>query len=652
MDVARCTTKRVLEAKPAGGHTSGEINSPDTRVDVKPKLFRTGVRLPPPPPMVSVICAMIVSGKANSKGRDKNMKKLVLLMAGMLIGVMAFAQEVINLNGSWEFRFEDNKFLEDVADVQFKKTGMMSVPGCYDMMPNQFVKRGTGLYRRTFELEKDVLDARLVVDGMGLRGKFMLDGKDLGLVALPYSRFELATGPLKAGTHTLFAAIDNNFDPEKMKLVYPYYDYYAFGGFYHGVSLKLQTHPVQLDRVFVRTRDYKTGKVELELAFLGNAPKDFTAKVRFDTEKEAREVSFKNSRATLNIPDCKLWSPKAPNLHFVNVEAFGSKLRERFGVREFKAGNKRFYLNGEMIYLKGVNRHESHPQFGASTPETQMVEDIQLLKSLGGNFIRGAHYPQSQRFLDLCDEEGVLVWEEGTAWGNRKEHMADPEFIRLQVEQTKLMIRNSFNHPSVVIFSYLNEFRSDLPEGKHISELLVDTIKAEDSGRLVAFACCFIWNDISNDKTDLIAFNIYPGWGKDGTGSAEKMTSVISNAMYSTARGYRKKFPNKPIIISEMGTCGIFGFRERGAAQWTEDFQAEYNGNILNLAFANPDICGLLYWQFCDSRSFHRDGANIRTKPFAMNLGGLYDGYRREKLVVPVIREGFARKAAGENPVE
>ncbi len=564
------------------------------------------------------------------------------------VGVFAGTGQVC-LNGSWEFRFEENKALEEVSDAAFAATDSIAVPGCFDMMPKWFTKRGTGLYRRTFTLEKDVLNAYLVVDGMGLRGRFRVDGKDLGDVALPYSRFELATGPLAAGKHTVFAALDNRFDEQTMKLFLPYYDFYAFGGFYHGVSLKLQTAAVQPDKVFVRTRDYTTGTVELELAFLGEGPSDFEASVRFDGAA-ARAVAFRNRRATLAVPGFKLWSPDAPNLHTVTVAAAGGEASARFGIREIKAEKKRLWLNGKPLYLKGANRHESHPEFGAATPEALMVHDIQLLKSIGGNFFRGSHYSQSQRFLDYCDEAGVLVWEESLGWGNIPKQMADLEFFRLQNEQTRLMVRNSSNHPSVIIFGFLNEFASNSKEGKALADALIKTIKDEDSGRLVTFACNHNDNDICNENTDLVSFNTYPGWIGSDAGSAENLKGLVSNTVSNIVGRFRKLYPEKPIIVSEMGTCGVYGQHEEGAAQWTEEFEAEYNGDILDVIFANPEICGLTFWQFTDSRSYHRGGATIRTKPFAMNLAGLYDGYRRPKAVVPVVKAGFARTAAGEGP--
>ena len=83
----------------------------------------------------------------------------------------------IDLNGTWEFRFEEGMTLETSSGADFAATDSMSVPGCYDMQPKWLCKRGTGLYRRTFRLEKAVEDAWIVVDGMGLRAKFAVDGK-------------------------------------------------------------------------------------------------------------------------------------------------------------------------------------------------------------------------------------------------------------------------------------------------------------------------------------------------------------------------------------------------------------------------------------------------------------------------------------------
>ena len=555
----------------------------------------------------------------------------------------------VDLTGSWEFRFEEGKSIPEAADPSFAATDSISVPGCYDMMPKWLCKRGTGLYRRKFTLGQAVSNAWLVVDGMGLTGSFRIDDRDLGTHPYPYARLELETGPLPAGEHTLFAALDNRFDWTVQKLARPYYDFYCFGGFYHGVSLEFDNR-----KLFVRTRDIATGEVEVEAVNFD--AEDFDATLVFDGKNEVA-ATFKNARATVKVPNFKLWSPESPSLHKVSIKLSTSQpfnLSTRFGIRTIEARDRRLWLNGKPLYLKGANRHESHPTLGAATPESLMVLDIQNLKSLGGNFFRGCHYQQSQRFLDYCDEMGVLVWEESLGWGNgshsamAKGELSDPGFIAAQVHETREMVRASFNHPSVIFFAYMNEFLSSSKDGKAISDLLVKTIKAEDSGRLVSFACCHVKDEISCGSVDVVAFNIYPAWIGKGSGDREGMPGVIFDGVTNTVSMFRRRYPEKPIIVSEMGTCGVYGQRDPAGAQWTEEFQAEYDRAVIDAVFANPEICGLTIWQFTDSRSYHRSGSNIRVKPFAQNLAGLYDAFRRPKAVVEVVRAGFAKKAAGE----
>ena len=321
----------------------------------------------------------------------------------------------------------------------------------------------------------------------------------------------------------------------------------------------------------------------------------------------------------------------------------------RFGIRTVEARAKRIWLNGEPIYLKGANRHEAHPAFGAATPEAQMVEDLQLMKSINCNFVRGCHYQQSRRFLDYCDEMGMLVWEESLGWNNSAKQMADPEYFRQQVDQTKAMVKASFNHPSVIIYAFQNENASQTKEGKKMNDALIDAIKGEDSGRLVTFACSHCKDDISNEKTDLVAYNTYPGWfDNKGVGDNANLNRIVDEKVREITDRFRKLYPEKPIIVSEMGVCGVYGAHDPAAAQWTEEFQCDYVGAAIRAVFANPEMCGFTIWHFADARSYHRSGGALRGKPFAQNLAGVYDGYRRAKKLAETVREHFAQKAVTE----
>ena len=581
---------------------------------------------------------------------DHQVKVLAAAAALLAAGTLQ-AVEKLALDGLWDFRFEKGKTLEEVSLPAFEANDKMTVPGCWNAMSRYFNQHGTGCYRRTFELAADAVNAFLVVDGAGLRSRYWIDGREIGLSKLPWSKFEFATGPFAKGTHELVAAVDSVVDNRKVKLFWDFYDFYPYGGFHHGVWLDVQTKPVELRRVVVRTRDYKTGRVELEAQFAGaDAPADFEAAVAFDGGA-AQTVKFTGRRATLSVPGFKLWSHDAPNLHKVTVAYDGVAALARFGIRQVGTANGRVTLNGKHVYLKGVNRHESHYEFGVSTPVQIMYEDVQNLKDLGGNFIRGSHYAQCGAFLDLCDELGVLVWEESLGWGNKAKQLTDPEFCDLQEEETRLMVRNSINHPCVIVSAFLNEPDSDTKACKALVDRLLGVIRAEDTGHLATFACHRNLKDISHSNTDIIAYNTYPCWysWEMETGSSEEMRRNIRACHEEIVAYFRKRYKdNRPIIVSETGVKADYGVRDpRGKAQYTEDHQAEYEKIMLEEMFAMKDIAGVAIWQFTDCKTYTRT-RGARNRSYGVNTGGLYDLYRRPKLVVDEVRALFTAKSESD----
>lgn len=580
------------------------------------------------------------------------MKRGLIVIVAALMNVVALqAMETRSLDGLWEFRFERDKMMEDVKLPVFKADDHMVVPGAWNATSRYYNQHGTGCYRTTFDLAKDVVNAILVVEGFGLRARFWVDGREIGMSSQPWSTVEFPAGALKAGKHELVAAIDSTVDEKKVKMFRDFYDFYPFGGFHHGVQLVLQHEKVELRSVAVRTRDYKTGLVELEARFEGeNPPSDFTAEVSFDG-KQAVKVSFRNRRAEIKVPEFRLWSHNHPNLHTVEVKIpnAGAAVSARFGVRQVATANGRITLNGEPVYIKGVNRHESHYEFGASSPVQLMYEDITLVKDLGGNFIRGSHYPQCERFLSLCDEIGILVWEESLGWGNRKEQFKDAEFCKLQVEATRSMARRSINHPCIIISGFLNEPQSQHPECKTLVDQLIGAIRAEDTGHLVTFASFRNLDDICHENTDLIAYNSYPGWYSHApvTGTSEEMRKSIRSCHEEVVNYYRRKYKdNRPIIVSETGVKADYGVRDpRGKAQMSEDHQAEYTRFMLEELFAHKDIAGVAIWQMTDAKTYTRRTRGFYTRSYGVNTGGLFDLYRRPKMSSEVVREIFRSKS-------
>ena len=153
---------------------------------------------------------------------------------------------MMSLNGIWDFAFFQDKTLEEVDWQKVEYSSVMPVPGCFEEFTG--FRRGTGVYRRTFELEQEELRPVLKVEGAGQRVKFFVDSMPVEFPPLPYSVMEKALPKLAPGIHEIVALVDNSFHREKLKLVRPDFDYFAYGGFFDGISFhrvkpKIRTPP-------------------------------------------------------------------------------------------------------------------------------------------------------------------------------------------------------------------------------------------------------------------------------------------------------------------------------------------------------------------------------------------------------------------------
>ncbi|MBE2214116.1 MAG: alginate lyase family protein [Opitutaceae bacterium] len=221
--------------------------------------------------------------------------------------------------------------------------------------------------------------------------------------------------------------------------------------------------------------------------------------------------------ASLTLADVQLWSPRTPALYTVEVTARGpggvSAVRERFGLRWFEFVERGpFKLNGERLLLRGTHRHEDHAGTAAAmTPELQEAE-MRLMKDMGVNFIRLGHYQQSRRILELCDELGILVWEEipwcrGGLGGEGYREQARAA-LRAMIDQHR-------NHPSVILWGLGNE--NDWP-GDHVEfdkakirafmQELHNLAHRLDPSRLTSIRRC----DFCKDIVDVYSPSIWAGW--------------------------------------------------------------------------------------------------------------------------------------------
>jgi beta-glucuronidase len=270
-----------------------------------------------------------------------------------------------------------------------------------------------------------------------------------------------------------------------------------------------------------------------------------------------------------------------------------------------------------------------------------MVHDLSLLKELGANVVRGSHYQQDQRFLDLCDEAGLIVWEESLGWQARTQHFTNPRFAELQEEQLRRMIRASANHPSVVFWGILNEGESFLPESRPVYERLAAAAREEDSSRMITYACNHPFQCINLDLCDVIAINQYPGWYPQDMDDPHPVSEIAPHLAKVLDHLDGKGFENVPKLMSEIGAGAIYGCRDQFRGHWSEEYQSDYLEELCQTIDLEPRWMGLCIWQFCDCRT--KTGGLALGRPRSFNNKGLVDEYRRPKAGFQVVKQAFSR---------
>ena len=534
-------------------------------------------------------------------------------------------RKTYSLNGIWDFEFLFKKSWNEVELNTLTFPERISVPGCFDAVPQYENKRGTGIYR-TYPVCGGKV--KLELEATGLRGEVYWDGKKIAFLNQPYTPQILIFDAGKYGKHELTVTTDNFVLKGEDSTFSPFYDFYPFGGIYRSVTLT-ELPEEYIDRVEVFPRDIKTGEVlvriETSIGVDG-------VELKFDTSGSAIVCPVKNGKGEIscNVPSFKVWSPENPVLHTLTVSSEEDAMSVDFGLRVLECKAGQLLLNGEAIKLIGWNRHESYPAFGAAVPEFLTYTDLQMIKQQGCNFIRGCHYKQSKTMLDLCDRMGLFVWEESLGWGNTEAQLGNETFRKFQVEQTAAMVRSSINHPSVIMWGFLNECASNTEAGRGCIEGLCKTIRALDPSRPITFASNRLQKDICLDLVDIISFNTYPGWYDYLLDEeSEGLPRVAAKLAELEAYASKPEYADKPLIIAEIGAAAIIG--DHSGVQWSEEYQADLLEIALRYILESSRYTGLAMWQFSNAKTYNRIFAVI-DRPRGYNNKGAVDEFRRPKL--------------------
>ncbi|MBR2374410.1 MAG: hypothetical protein IKA87_09310 [Lentisphaeria bacterium] len=528
-----------------------------------------------------------------------------------------------DLSGMWEFVFLKDE-IQDSLPAGLSFDSFAPVPGCFDLLPDSYLRRGTGIYRRKVEISGPVA---LTLEGVGLRGKVFWDGVLIADIDCAFSQRCVRFDAGALSEHELTVAVNNEFEDVPSAMFFRNYDFYAHGGIYRKITIR-KTAEFDLEFLNVLPIDPDSGTVELRLKLLGDTAACKEVSIAFDHNQP---LSYKlhdgGFCGTLKVPSPRLWAPAHPELHRVTAMVNGISFTREFGLRKIEIKNGSLFLNNEKLFLIGVNRHDAHPDFGYAVPQSLQIQDIVMLKSAGFNCIRGCHYPQSDDFLSMCDRAGMLVWEESLGWGNRESSMTDELFQKRQIFETEQMALKSINHPCVIIWGFLNECASELQSSRTLIKSLAEVLHRTDPTRPVTNANYRGTRDCCLDLGDIISFNTYPGWYTGGSDQFFDPEAVRKDLGVLEELASRDEYKDKPLLISEIGAEAMFGLR--GGQRWSEDYQADLQEFVLRYVSNSKRCSGVLFWQYCDARTYISEQS--QDKACGFNMKGLLDGYRRPK---------------------
>lgn len=305
-----------------------------------------------------------------------------------------------------------------------------------------------------------------------------------------------------------------------------------------------------------------------------------------------------------------LWSPESPSLYKVVTAIVDARtgnvldeISNKVGFRWFAFdGNKGLSLNGKPYKLRGVNRHQDQKPVGVAIDNEVNRRDIQLMKEIGCNFLRIAHYPQDDALLDACDELGLLAWEEIPIVNMVPDTPGFEDNCETNMVE---MIRQHYNHPCVIAWGYMNEIllvtpppgRPEWPSAKErilrLANRLEKRLKEEDSTRVsvMAFNMTDLYNEIGLNLVDVSGWNLYQGWYVDTLPYFNKW-----------CEDQHLRYPQRPMIISEWGAGSdkrIHSYNGK-AFDFSMEYHQTYTEHYLSYIEEKEWIAGCAYWNFID----------------------------------------------------
>ncbi len=593
------------------------------------------------------------------------MKKLFYIFILLFIVGWVQAQQrvVYTINDGWKFT-KGSPFEAQLTGCDDSSWETVNIPHTWndkdadDETPGFY--RGPVWYRKQLFIDKSQEGRRAVIyfEGANQEVRFYLNGQFVGEHKGGYTRFCFDITPhLRYGQENLFAIYVNNvYNPNIPPLSA---DFTFFGGIYRDVYLQfmnpvhIATNDYASSGVYIRTPEVNNSAASVEITTLLTNDMPQATEIRVENiicDADGKEVKKTQAEVKLaagetkadiskkiKIDSPRLWDIDDPYRYMVYTRILdkrkGTLLDEvvnPLGLRWFKFDSEKgFFLNGKGRKLIGTARHQDYFQKGNALRDELHVQDVLLLKEMGGNYLRVSHYPQDPVIMEMCDKLGIVTSVEIPVVNAVTE---TEEFLHNSVEMAKEMVRQDFNRPSVMIWGYMNEIflRRPYTEGKQLEDYyrftekvaraLEATIREEDPSRYTMMAYHNMpqyYEDAHLTEIPMIqGWNLYQGWYEPDINEFQRLLDRA-----------HKAYKGKVLMITEYGP----GVDPRVHSYQPErfDFSQEYglvyHKHYLNEMMKRPFVAGSSLWNLNDFYSESR----VDAVPHVNNKGVV--GLNREK---------------------
>ena len=524
--------------------------------------------------------------------------------------------------------------------------------------------RGTGVYM--LELPAPVPGKRQYIqfEGANHIATVFCNGRELGTHKGGFStfRFDLTEAMVPEGNRLMVEVSNPECD------VYPQMaDFTFYGGLYRNVTF-IEVEETHFDLlkdgtsgVFVTPN--VAGKTRFDLFPVNGEGCRVCVEVRDaggNRIVSGSAAAKEHTVVTVDVKEPHLWNAvEDPYLYTATavIEKDGVKLDEvtlRYGYRSFHVdANTGFYLNGRSMPLRGVSRHQDRKDMGWAISEKEHEEDIAIIRDLGANTLRLAHYQHAQYFYDLCDRDGFVVWAEIPFISGFRPGRAAYENT---MSQMKELVAQNYNHPSICFWGISNEItlRGDTEELLQNLRDLHGLCKTMDPGRLTTIAnvSTVPMDSQHNYITDVVSYNHYFGW---------YCGSVMDNGPWFDA--FHEKHPDRAIGCSEYGADAVLDWHTTKPANhdYTEEYEAYYHHEMLKCFAKRPYLWSTHMWNMFDfaadarneggSVGINNKGLVTYDRKTCKEAYYIYRAYWNKTPMVHVCGERFPNRGPGEREV-